>query len=107
MNRVLVRFSVAYFLSRVAEWVFFVAALVYAFDKGGARTAGFASIALLAPTALAAPASGAAPRPHNPHMVMLTAYAVEALALAVAAFGAFTDAPAVVVLGLCCVASAA
>ena len=107
MNRVLVRFSVAYFLATVAEWVFFVGGLVYAFDKGGARTAGFASIALLAPTALAAPASGAAPRRHNPHMVMLTAYAVEALALAGAAFGAFTDAPAVVVLGLCCVASAA
>ena len=89
MNRVLVRFSVAYFLATVAEWVFFVGGLVYAFDKGGARTAGFASIALLAPTALAAPASGAAPRRHNPHVVMLIAYTVEALGLAGAAVGAF------------------
>jgi hypothetical protein len=107
MNRVLVRFSVAYFLATVAEWVFFVGALVYAFDKGGARTAGFASIALLAPTALAAPASGAAPRRHNPHVVMLIAYAVEALALAGAAVGAFVGAPALAVVGLGGVASAA
>src|SRR3954452_22636272 len=106
-NRVLVRFSTAYFLATVAEWVFFVGGLVYAFDKGGARTTGFASVALLLPTALAAPASGAAPRRHNPHVVLLAADAAEMIALAGAAVGAFVDAPVAVVIGLCAVAAAA
>src|SRR3954451_24322698 len=96
-NRVLVRLSTAYFLATVAEWIFFVEVLVYAFDKGGARTTGFASVALLLPTALAAPASGAAPRRHNPHVVLFAAYAAEAIALAGAAVGAFVDAPVAVV----------
>ena len=103
----LVRFSIAYLFATLAECVFFVGGLVYAFEKGGSVTAGFASIALLLPTALAAPASGAAPRRHDPHVVMLVAYAAESLALAGAAAGAFADAPAALVLGLCGVASAA
>ncbi|HZX56059.1 MAG TPA: cyclic nucleotide-binding domain-containing protein [Ilumatobacteraceae bacterium] len=106
-NRVLVRFSTAYFLATVAEWVFFVGGLVYAFDKGGARATGFASVALLLPTALAAPASGSAPRRHNPHMVLLAAYSAETIALAGAAVGAFVEAPVAVVIGLCAVAAAA
>src|SRR4051794_10902617 len=106
-NRVLVRFSVAYFLATVAEWVFFVGGLVYAFDKGGARATGFASVALLLPTALAAPASGSAPRRHNPHVVMLTAYSAQTIALAGAAVGAVVDAPVAVVIGLCAIAAAA
>src|SRR4051812_36267496 len=106
-NRVLVRFSSAYFLANVAEWIFFVGGLVYAFDKGGARTTGFASVALLLPTALAAPASGAAPRRHNPHVVLVVAYAAETIALAGAAVSAFLDAPVAVVIGLCAIAAAA
>src|SRR3954465_5219659 len=106
-NRVLVRFSTAYFLANVAEWIFFVGGLVYAFDKGGARTTGFASVAMLLPTALAAPASGAAPRRHNPHVVLAVAYAAETIALAGAAVSAFLDAPVAVVIGLCAIAAAA
>src|SRR3954471_18828987 len=106
-NRVLVRFSIAFFLATVAEWIFFVGGLVYAFDQGGARTTGFASVALLLPTVLAAPASGTAPRRHNPHVVLLAAYAAETIALAGAAVGAFVDAPVAVVIGLCAVAAAA
>jgi MFS family permease len=106
-NRVLVRFSTAYFLATVAEWIFFVGGLVYAFDKGGARTTGFASLALLLPTALAAPASGAAPRRHNPHAVLLAAYSAQTIALVGAAVGAVVDAPVTVVIGLCAVAAAA
>src|SRR3954452_12641865 len=106
-NRVLVRFSTAYFLATVAEWVFFVGGLVYAFDKGGARSTGFASVALLLPTALAAPASGSAPRRHNPHLVLLAAYSAEMIALAGAAVGAFVGAPVAVVIGLCAVAAGA
>jgi len=106
-NRVLVRFSTAYFLANVAEWIFFVGGLVYAFDKGGARTTGFASVAMLLPTALAAPASGAAPRRHNPHVVLVVAYAAETIALAGAAVSAFLDAPVAVVIGLSAIAAAA
>src|SRR3954469_9176798 len=106
-NRVLVRFSTAYFLATLAEWVFFVGGLVYAFDKGGARATGYASIALLLPTALAAPASGSSPRRHHPHVVLLAAYSAQTIALGGAAFGAFMEAPVAVVIGLCAVAAGA
>src|SRR3954465_7244209 len=106
-NRVLVRFSIAYFLANVAEWVFFVGGLVYAFDKGGARATGYASIALLLPTALAAPASGSSPRRHHPHVLLLAAYSAQTIALRGAALGPFMEAPVAVVIGLCAVAAAA
>src|SRR3954447_13472816 len=106
-NRVLVRFSTAYFLATLAEWVFFVGGLVYAFDKGGARATGFASVVLLLPTALAAPASGSAPRRHNPHAVLVAAYLAETVALVGAAAGAFAGGPVSAVIGLCAIAAAA
>ena len=48
-NGSLVRFTTSNLLAIIAEWTFFVGALVYAFDKGGARSAGVASLALADP----------------------------------------------------------
>ena len=105
-NSLLVRFTIAHLLATVAEWAFFVGALVYAFDHGGSRAAGFSSVALLLPTALAAPAAGAAAQRRRPSRVRLGAYAVETLSLSAAAVAAFAEAPVAVVVG-CCVVSAA
>jgi MFS family permease len=104
-NKVLVRFTIAYFLTALAEWALFVAALVYAFDRGGSRTAGFASMALLVPIALAAPAAGKAAHHRRPERVRLFAYSVQTVALAVAAAAAFAQAPVAVVVGCCAIAT--
>ena len=105
-NRVLVRFSTAYFLATVAEWIFCVGALVYAFDKVAHRPQ-VCIARSLATDGARRTASGSAPRRHNPHVVMLAAYAAETIALAGAAVGAFVDAPVAVVIGLSAIAAAA
>ena len=104
-NKVLVRFTIAFFFSALAEWAFFVATLVYAFERGGSRTAGLASIALLVPIALAAPAAGKAAHYEHPERVRRFAYSVQTLALGVAAIAAFAEAPAALVVGCCAIAS--
>jgi MFS family permease len=104
-NSLLVRFTIAHLLTTIAEWSLFVGALVYAFDHGGSRAAGFSSVALLIPTAIAAPAAGAAAHRRRPSRVRLGAYAVETLSLIAAAVAAFAEAPVVVVVG-CCVVTA-
>ena len=106
-NRSLVRFAAANLLATAAEWAFFVGGIVYAFDKGGARTAGLASLALLLPTAIAAPTAGAMAHRRRPQRVRLAALGVQTLALGAAAMFAFADAPAAVVVGCCSVAAAA
>ena len=50
-NRPLVRLVAAHLLAVVAEYGAVVAVLVYAFEAGGARTTGFASVAILTPDA--------------------------------------------------------
>ncbi|MEP7203144.1 MAG: cyclic nucleotide-binding domain-containing protein [Ilumatobacteraceae bacterium] len=106
-NGALVRFAAANLLALAAEWAFFVGALVYAFDKGGARTAGLASLALLVPTAIAAPTAGAMAHRKRPQRVRLAALGGQTLALGAASVAAFADSPAAVVVGCCAVAAAA
>ena len=106
-NRSLVQFAAANLLATSAEWTIFVGGVVYAFDKGGARTAGFASLALLLPTAVAAPSAGAMAHRRRPQRVRLVALGVQTLALGAAALAAFADAPAVIVVGCCAIAAAA
>ena len=106
-NRSLVRFAAANLFATSAQWTLFVGGLVYAYDKGGARTAGFASLALLLPTAIAAPMAGAMAHRRRPQRVRLGALCVQTLALGAAALAAFADAPAAVVVGCCAIAAAA
>jgi MFS family permease len=103
-NKTLVQFTIAQFLATMAEWSFFVGALVYAYDKGGSRAAGLASVVLLLPTAIAAPSAGAAAQ-RRPDRVRLWAFAVQATALGTASIAAFAEAPAPIVVGCCAVAA--
>ncbi|MCU1390461.1 MAG: transporter [Ilumatobacteraceae bacterium] len=102
-NGSFMRAMLAYGCSVVSEWALWVGVLVYAFDKGGAATAGFASLALLVPAAFAAPAAGAAADGPRPNRVLATVYAVQTLALAAAATAAWLHAPAAVVIALAAV----
>ena len=101
------RFTVAFFLTTLAQWAFFVAALVYAFDRGGARATGFSSVVLLVPIALAAPSAGKAAQRRRPDRVRLASYSVHAVMLSCAAIAAFADAPAAVVVACCGIAAGA
>jgi MFS family permease len=106
-NKVLVRYTVAFLLTTLSEWAFFIAALVYAFDRGGARATGFSSVALLVPIALVAPVAGKAAQRRRPDRVRLAAYSVQTLALGAAAISAFAEAPIGVVVGCCAITTAA
>ena len=103
-NKLLVQFTIAQFLATMAEWSFFVGALVYAYDQGGSHAAGLASVALLLPTAIAAPFAGAAAQ-RRPDHVRLWAFAVQAVALGTASVAAFAEAPLSIVMGCCAVAA--
>ena len=103
-NKTLVRYTVAFLFTTLSEWAFYIAALVYAFDRGGARAAGFSSVALLLPIALAAPAAGKAAQHRRPDRIRLAAYSVQTLALGSAAIFAFAEAPVAVVVGCCAAA---
>lgn len=100
-NRVLGRFVTSYFAGVLAEWAIFVAALVYAFERGGSAIAGLASVVMLAPNVLCAPLAGAAAERWRPNRVRLGAYGAEAVAYSAAAVAAAAGAPALVVV-LCC-----
>ena len=85
----------------LSEWAFYIAALVYAFDRSGAGAAGFASLALLAPIAVAAPAAGKAAQHRRPERVRLMAYAVQTVALTTAAIAAYSHVLVAIVVGCC------
>ena len=104
-NRVLVQFTVACFVATIAECSFFVGALVYAYDHGGTRVAGVASVMLLLPTAIAAPAAGAAAQRRHANHVRLWAFAAQTAALGMAGIAAFVVAPVAVVIGCCAIAA--
>ncbi|MEY2444280.1 MAG: hypothetical protein QOE00_860 [Ilumatobacteraceae bacterium] len=103
----LVRFTAAFLFTTLSEWAFYIAALVYAFDRSGARATGFSSLALLVPIALAAPAAGKAAQHRRPDRVRLAAYSVQTVALASATILAYAHAPVAVVVGCCGLASGA
>ena len=106
-NRDLVRVVVAYLADAVAGWALFVGALVYAFEVGGPRAAGLASIVLLVPNVIVAPLAGAVAGRHRPNRVRLASYATQAVVFGGAAVAAFASAPIAVVIGLCAVGVAA
>jgi hypothetical protein len=103
-NKMLVQFTIAQFLATMAEWSFFVGALVYAYDKGGSRSAGLTSVVLLLPTVIAAPSAGAAAQ-RRPDQVRLWAFAWQAVGLGTASIAAFAGAPLPIVVGCCAVAA--
>lgn len=105
-NGALVRLAIANLLATIAQWALFIGALVYAFDHGGAHTAGLASVCLLVPTAIVAPAAGAAAQRWHPYQVRLVAFAVQTLAFAGGAIAGFAEAPVLVVIGCCTIAAA-
>jgi Cyclic nucleotide-binding domain/Major Facilitator Superfamily len=106
-NGDLVRIVVAHLADVLAEWALFVGALMYAFEAGGPRAAGLASIVLLVPNLIVAPLAGAVAGRRRPNRVRLASYATQAVMFGGAAVAAFASAPIAMVIGPCAVGVAA
>lgn len=99
-NHALVRATAAYLCSDIAEWALWVGVLVHAYDVGGARWAGFASLGLLVPAMLVAPVAGRIADGARPLRALLVVYTVEAIGLTAAAAAAFAEAHVGLVVAL-------
>src|SRR5688572_30054587 len=106
-NRPLLRTIIAALAFDVAEWALWVGVLVYAYERGGATTAGLAALGLLVPSALAAPLAGVLADGPHPARVLLLGYLAETAGLTGATIAAFAGAPLAVVIGLTAMALAA
>lgn len=98
------RLVAGHFLVVVTEWASAVAVLVYAFDRGGARATGLASLAVLAPQLLGAPVAAALASRWSPQQLRVAGLAVQALGFALAAGAAAAEAPVPVVVAAAVVA---
>lgn len=100
-NRELWRYVASHFLSVIAEWSALIGLLVFAFDRGGARVAGAASLVSLAPYLLASGATARLPRSHAPARVRLAALGAQVVGYGVAGVVALLDGPvAIAIVGV-------
>jgi len=103
-NGALVRLVGAHALAVVTEWASMVAVLVYAFDEGGARATGLASLAILAPQLVGAPVAAALAGRFTAHRLRVAGLAVQAVGYGTAAWAAAVGAPVFVVVAATVVA---
>ena len=106
-NRGLVALTLAAFTNNVTEWTMYISTVVFAFNRGGAGTAGIASVAMLVPVCISAPLAGIAAERHSPARLLCAAHVVQAVTLIAAAATARSDAPMAMTIALCSVAQGA
>ena len=99
-TRNLRRLQLAWAVSAMGGWVFFVALAVYAYDMGGAAAVGAAALVRMVPAGIAAPATGLLADRRSRRDVLLAATAGRALVLAALTVAVALGAPLALVLAL-------
>ena len=93
-NGPLLRVVASYALFSIAEYVMWIAVLVFAYDRGGATTAGLVVVLQLVPAAALAPVFAPLADRRSPVGVLAGGYALQATMAATTAALLFTEAPA-------------
>src|SRR5665811_986967 len=92
-NIALVRVVAGYTLFTLTEYSVWIAMLVFAYDRGGATTAGLVALAQLVPAAVLAPIAAAIADRRSPVVTLSGGYLAQAAGMAVCAAAMVAGAP--------------
>jgi hypothetical protein len=92
-NRSLAGVMLAYAVFSATQYAVWIAMLVYAFDRGGAPTAGAVAVAQLVPAALLAPVAATLADRRSPAGVLVGGYSVQVVGMLTAAVAIAFDSP--------------
>jgi MFS family permease len=99
-NRDLARLEVAWGFFYTADWAYFIALALFAYEEGGAFAVGLVGFLRMLPGAVAAPFGSLLADTRRRERVLLAVYLSRSLVVGASAAAAFIDAPAAIVYAL-------